>query len=75
MILVPAAPDDRAKPYFTKKPNAMIHYIDPDSADLTDSPNDLALVTTDRSIARNFFHMVDSIWKRAKSLKRKRRGR
>jgi sugar-specific transcriptional regulator TrmB len=53
---------------------AMIHYIEPDSADLSDSPNDLALVTTDVSIAQNFLHMVDSIWKTAKPLKRKRRG-
>ena len=53
---------------------AMIHYIDPDSTDLSDSPNDLALVTTDGSIARNFFHMVDYIWKHAKPLRRKRSG-
>jgi sugar-specific transcriptional regulator TrmB len=50
----------------------MIHYIDPDSPDLRDSPNDLAMVTTDRSIAQNFFRMVDSIWRRAKPLKRKK---
>jgi len=54
---------------------AMVHYIDPDSPDLRDSPNDLALVTTDPSIAQNFFRMVDSIWKSAKPLRRKKRGR
>jgi sugar-specific transcriptional regulator TrmB len=53
----------------------MIHYIDPDSADLRDSSSDLALVTTDFSIAQNFFRMVDSIWKSSKPLKRKKRGR
>jgi sugar-specific transcriptional regulator TrmB len=51
---------------------AMIHYIEPDSADLSDSPNDLALVTTEYSIAQPLFHMVDSIWKRAKPLKKTR---
>jgi hypothetical protein len=50
----------------------MIHYIEPDSPDLSDSPNDLALVTTDHSITHNFFHMVDSIWRNAKPLKRKK---
>jgi sugar-specific transcriptional regulator TrmB len=54
---------------------AMVHYIDPDSPDLRDSPNDLALVTTEPSIAQNFFRMVDSIWKSAKPLRRKKRGR
>jgi hypothetical protein len=52
----------------------MIHYIDPDSADLSDSSSDLAIVTTDHSVAQNFFHMVDSIWKSAKPLKRKKRN-
>lgn len=50
---------------------AMIHYIDPDSADLNNSPTDLALVTSDRSVARNLFLMVDSVWKHAKPLKPK----
>jgi hypothetical protein len=45
---------------------AMIHYIDPDSADLSDSPKDLALVTSDSSVARNLFRMIDSVWKHAK---------
>jgi sugar-specific transcriptional regulator TrmB len=52
---------------------AMIHYIDPDSPDLSDSPTDLALVTTDQSIARSFYRMVDSIWRSAKPLKVKKR--
>jgi sugar-specific transcriptional regulator TrmB len=52
----------------------MIHYIDPDTADLSDSPNDLAIVTTENSIAQNFFHMVDSIWKNAKPLRRRKRN-
>ncbi len=50
---------------------AMIHYIDPDSTDLKDSPNDLALVTSDHSIAKNLFRVVDSVWRRAKPLKSK----
>jgi sugar-specific transcriptional regulator TrmB len=51
---------------------AMIHYIEPDSADLIDSPNDFALLTTDHSTVQNFLHMLDSIWKTAKPIKRKK---
>ena len=47
----------------------MIHYIDPDSPDLKDYPTDLALVTTDPSVAGNMRNMLRSIWKNAKPLK------
>ncbi len=51
---------------------AMIHYIDPDSADLKDSQTDLALVTADPTVALNTYRMLNSIWKRAKPLKARR---
>jgi sugar-specific transcriptional regulator TrmB len=51
---------------------AMIHYIDPDSADLKDSQTDLALVTADPAVALNTYRMLNSIWKLAKPLKTRR---
>ena len=47
---------------------AIIHYIDPDSAELADSPADIALHITDRSVAQNLLRMLDSMWKHAQPI-------
>ena len=47
---------------------AIIHYIDPDSAELADSPADIALHITDRSVAHNLLRMLDSMWKHAQPI-------
>jgi hypothetical protein len=54
---------------------AMLHYIDPDSTDLQDSPHDLALVTEDPAMARNMHRMLESIWKNAKPYRKKQAAR
>jgi sugar-specific transcriptional regulator TrmB len=51
---------------------ALLHYIDPDSTDLRDSPHDLALVTEDPQIARNMLRMLEFVWKNAKPYGKKR---
>jgi sugar-specific transcriptional regulator TrmB len=54
---------------------AMVHYIDPDSTDMQDSPHDLALVTEDPSIAHNIRRMLESVWKNAKPYRKKQTPR
>jgi hypothetical protein len=54
---------------------AMIHFVDPDSADVSNSPHDVALVTSDRAVASNLARMVDWVWKHAKPIRRGRTKR
>ena len=49
---------------------SIIHYIDPDSPDLTSSPTDIALHVTDRSVTLSLLQMLDSIWKRSEPVER-----
>jgi hypothetical protein len=46
----------------------VIHYIYPDSADLSNSPTDIALHITDHSVAHNLLRMLDSMWKHAQPI-------
>ena len=53
--------------------DALIHYVEPDSADLTTTAADVALHTTDPPVDKNFLHMFDSIWQNAVPIERKMR--
>jgi len=46
----------------------IIHYIDSVSADLANSPTDIALHITDYSIALDIPRMLDSMWKHAQPI-------
>lgn len=48
----------------------IILHIDPDSSDLTSSPTDIALHTTNRPTAATLLRMFDSYWKRSEPIEK-----
>lgn len=53
---------------------ALIHYTEPDSPNLTDSACDVAIHVTNKPIVVNLLRMLESIWQKAVPVERKLRG-